>query len=221
MSNEAPNAGSQAAQTTETTGAATTQTNGSANNSVTLEQVQAAIQAAINPLAATITRVVKGKQSVAGTTEETPSGERISPAIAEALKKAEDRGTRRLRAGALKEAANEAGIPANRLDVFKTHFETKYGSKIEIGDDDSVNVLDEIGQSKPISEFVKSVLKQPEWEIFRPAKSLPSANSLAGSNAGDGAGDKPAFHDLPKAQRDKMSAEEQRAYVAFDMKRFK
>jgi hypothetical protein len=61
-------------------------------------------------------------------------------------------------------------------------------------------------------------LKKPEGEMFRAPKQVASSKGLRGQS-GQIPGARPAFHELPKAERDKMTDIEKMAYVKQDMSR--
>jgi len=151
------------------------------------------LEKTVNSLAAAFRRMTEGKQTTqntgssndgSGTQTSNPQAEK---SLQDRLKVAEsilEKGQRRLRDAAIQDAAREAGVPAERLKVFKTVMEADFGKQIKLNEDDSVAFVDEFGQEKPISAFVQEFLKKPEGAIFRPPVQTPGASGLRGGGKG-------------------------------------
>jgi len=188
------NAGTPPAQTTGATGAASTQQNGTTetnNSTIGVERIEQ-LEKTVNGMAAAIRRLTDGKQTTQTATsndgQQGQQNQQAEKSLQDRLKIAEsilEKGQRRMRDAAIQDAAREAGVPAERLRVFKTVIEADYGNKLKLTDDDSVVYEEFEGvETKPVATLISEFLKKPEGAIFRPAVQTPGGSGLRGGGKG-------------------------------------
>lgn len=191
---------------------------------VTAEQMQAAIQAAVNPIFAHIRKLSPAEkaQGDAQGSGQTPGSALSDPqkAFQAQVKEKLDRAERQTRNTAIVQAASANGVPADRINAFKAVFAAQYGPAIKVvakGDEDAVIHIDEIGTETDLKTTVANFLRSADGELFKPAVQTPRSGSIGNSQSGQA--NRPFFSELSHEEQDKLVKSGQAgAYVKEDMR---
>lgn len=181
---------------------------------VTLEQVQAtvqtAIQAALNPVFAQVRKLSAPATPESKSTEQTWQDQ-----VKEKLARSE----RQMRSTAITQAAAANGIPPERVGIFKDVFSARHGNDIKViarGDEDVVIHVDQLGTETPLKDAVATFLRTSDGELFKPAVQTPRSN-IQGGTGSHGTTQIP-YGELPQEERDKLIREGKAgAYIKADM----
>lgn len=187
-----------------------------AGSSLSEARVGELIQEALNPLSGMLRKLTNQK------TEAEPAKSPAEKTLTErlrAIEAREERQSQRARETAIRETALASGVDPSRAEYLLDHIERRHGRRIQVDDMGGASYIDEFDQGQPLEGWMKKFLSTPAGEIFKAPTSVPGGKSLKGGQEPNG--NRPFFYELSEEARGKMSKEDQRAYVADDMRRSK
>jgi hypothetical protein len=149
-------------------------------NGLTADAVKLMIEEAFRPMHAELRRVREGvpvKQKPQDQAERT-----LAQRVAE-IEAREQRLAERSKIDALKDAAIQAGVLPERVDIFVDHVLAQRGKEIVSNDNGAAWVDIDPENPRPLSELIAGVLKT-KGDIFKAPAQLPSGRGLRGSRSG-------------------------------------
>ena len=171
---------------------------------LTADQVKGIVQELVNPIFAEVRRL---KDS----TPPPPAKSDAEKSIAERIRAVEEtqaKANARLRLGAIRDAAREGGVLADRMRPFEAWLEAEHGARIRLEGDNGVH-LDEFERPTPLKDYVSGILKTGVGEMFRaPVKTpqVPAGGRPAQAAPADGR----TYMDLTQDERLELEKPEHR-----------
>jgi len=170
-----------------------------------LAEVKNMIDEATRPLFAEVRRIREGNP---GRQNKQSDADRTLTQRIQDLEAREARMAEKSRNDALRDAAREAGVPAERLRVFSDHVLASWGQKLVNRDDGTVGYVDlDPDNPKPLKELVTNVLRSAEGDMFRPAVAVATGRGLR-PNRVQVATSGRRYEEIPQEERLKMPLQE-------------
>lgn len=156
-------------------------------------------------------RVAAKAQAPKADDDETKTQKQKLEEMQASMRTERERLVKKARRNGIREAIAQNGITdPDAVEVLFDHVEARHGLKIQVGEDDEVSVLDDLGESKSVSALIGDILKSPKGKHFKIDK-VPGPNTRAGRGNSAAISGQKSYMEMSLEERLKLTPEQERA----------